>query len=221
MLEFKAISKIYHIGDQEVKALNHVNLTIQKGKFTIILGPSGSGKSTLLNLLGGMDRASEGQFLFDDKDISQLNDDALSLYRKDVVGFVFQFYNLIPSLTALENVGIAANLTNKTANPEQYLQQVGLAARKNNFPSQLSGGEMQRVSIARALAKKPKLLLADEPTGALDSETGLHIIELLKDIAKNPETAVVMVTHNEEFARFADVVIRLRDGEISSVEENQ
>lgn len=159
MISFKNISKTYQVGDQEVKALDDVSFTIEKGRFTVILGPSGSGKSTLLNLLGGMDRASKGTFIFEGKDITALNDTALSDYRKEVVGFVFQFYNLIPSLTALENISIAAQLTGNTAQSEVLLDKVGLSHRKNNFPSQLSGGEMQRVSIARALAKKPKLLL--------------------------------------------------------------
>lgn len=220
MITFQHISKTYQVGDQEVRALDDVSFSIEKGKFTIILGPSGSGKSTMLNLLGGMDRATKGKFLFDDKEVTGLNDKALSDYRKDIVGFVFQFYNLVPSLTALENIGIAAQLTGNTSEAEMFLDKVGLSHRKNNFPNQLSGGEMQRVSIARALAKKPKLLLCDEPTGALDSKTGEKIIKLLQETSKDKNVAVVMVTHNAEFAEFADTVIHLKDGKVSSIIAN-
>ncbi|MCD3452315.1 ABC transporter ATP-binding protein [Streptococcus equi subsp. zooepidemicus] len=221
MISFKNISKTYQVGDQEVKALDDVSFTIEKGRFTVILGPSGSGKSTLLNLLGGMDRASKGTFIFEGKDITALNDTALSDYRKEVVGFVFQFYNLIPSLTALENISIAAQLTGNTAQSEVLLDKVGLSHRKNNFPSQLSGGEMQRVSIARALAKKPKLLLCDEPTGALDSKTGQHIMQLLQEASKDEDVAVVLVTHNTEFKAFGDTIIYLKDGKIRSIDQKQ
>lgn len=221
MLEFKNVSKIYSVGEQEVKALDDVSFTINKGEFTVILGPSGSGKSTMLNLLGGMDRASKGSFQFNDREITSLSDHELSIYRRNVVGFVFQFYNLIPSLTALENISIAAQLTDNISKAEEFLNKVGLEHRKNNFPNQMSGGEMQRVSIARALAKSPELLLCDEPTGALDSETGKKIIEILREAAENVNTAVVMVTHNAEFAKIAHKVIRLHDGKISSIEENK
>ena len=221
MISFNHISKIYQVGDQRVKALDDVSFSIEKGKFTVILGPSGSGKSTLLNLLGGMDRATEGDFLFDGKEVTSLSDKELSIYRKDIVGFVFQFYNLIPSLTALENISIAAQLTDNVKDSEDFLDKVGLSHRKNNFPNQLSGGEMQRVSIARALAKKPKLLLCDEPTGALDSKTGQKIIELLQEASKDKGVAVVMVTHNAEFSEFADTVIHLKDGKINSIIDNQ
>lgn len=217
MITFQNISKIYQVGDQEVKALDDVSFSIEKGKFTIILGPSGSGKSTMLNLLGGMDQATSGKFLFEDTDVTGLNDKDLSRYRKDVVGFVFQFYNLVPSLTALENISIAAQLTKNAKQSEQYLEKVGPSHRKNNFPNQLSGGEMQRVSIARALAKKPKLLLCDEPTGALDSKTGQKIIELLKETSADKDVAVVMVTHNAEFEKYADKVIYLKDGKIDAI----
>lgn len=217
MITFQNISKIYQVGDQEVKALDDVSFSIEKGKFTIILGPSGSGKSTMLNLLGGMDQATSGSFLFEDTDVTRLNDKELSKYRKDVVGFVFQFYNLVPSLTALENISIAAHLTKNEKQAELFLEKVGLFHRKNNFPNQLSGGEMQRVSIARALAKKPKLLLCDEPTGALDSKTGQKIIELLKETSAGKDVAVVMVTHNAEFEKYADKVIYLKDGKIDAI----
>lgn len=219
MITFQNISKTYDVGSQKVRALDNVSFSIEKGQFTVILGPSGSGKSTMLNLLGGMDRASAGRFIFDDTEITNLNDKELSDYRKDIVGFVFQFYNLVPSLTSLENISIAANLTGSANQSELFLEKVGLSHRRNNFPNQLSGGEMQRVSIARALAKKPKLLLCDEPTGALDSKTGQKIIELLQEASKNKDVAVVMVTHNAEFVEYADKVIHLKDGNISSIVE--
>ena len=196
MIQFQNISKIYKVGEQEVRALDQVSFSIEKGKFTVILGPSGSGKSTLLNLLGGMDRATSGTFIFDEELVTKFTDKELSAYRKDKIGFVFQFYNLVPSLTAKENVGIAANLVKNNKEIDMYLDQVGLLHRKNNFPNQLSGGEMQRVSIARALAKEPSLLLCDEPTGALDSKTGDSILTLLKEVSRNGNAAVVMVTHN-------------------------
>ncbi|CEN28444.1 MULTISPECIES: ABC transporter ATP-binding protein [Pseudolactococcus] len=220
MISFKNISKSYQIGDQEVNALKNVSFEIEQGEFTVILGPSGSGKSTALNILGGIDKATSGTFLFDDAEINALSDAKLSDYRRDIVGFVFQFYNLIPSLTALENVGIAAQLTGNQALAAPFLESVGLSHRKNNFPAQLSGGEMQRVSIARALAKKPKLLLCDEPTGALDSVTGLKIIDILRKASESSDTAVVMVTHNVEFAQLAHKVIRLHDGEVATIEKN-
>ncbi len=221
MIELKHINKFYGENNRKVIALNDVSLTINKGEFTIILGPSGSGRSTLLNLLGGMDRPSRGEFRMEEKDISRLSDEQLSDYRRDVVGFVFQFYNLIPSLTALENVGIAQQLSTNNEPASHYLESVGLSHRKNNFPNQLSGGEMQRVSIARALAKAPKLLLCDEPTGALDSHTGEKILFLLKKASENVDTAVVMVTHNAEFAQYADNVIHLHDGKIKSIEQKK
>lgn len=221
MIQFQNISKIYKVGEQEVRALDQVSFSIEKGKFTVILGPSGSGKSTLLNLLGGMDRATSGTFIFDEELVTKFTDKELSAYRKDKIGFVFQFYNLVPSLTAKENVGIAANLVKNNKEIDMYLDQVGLLHRKNNFPNQLSGGEMQRVSIARALAKEPGLLLCDEPTGALDSKTGDSILTLLKEVSRNGNAAVVMVTHNGEFAKFADRVIYLKDGSIEKIENNE
>lgn len=221
MIQFQNVSKIYKVGEQEVRALDQVSFSIEKGKFTVILGPSGSGKSTLLNLLGGMDRATSGTFIFDEELVTKFTDKELSAYRKDKIGFVFQFYNLVPSLTAKENIGIAANLVKNNKEIDMYLDQVGLLHRKNNFPNQLSGGEMQRVSIARALAKEPSLLLCDEPTGALDSKTGDSILTLLKEVSRNGNTAVVMVTHNREFAKFADRVIYLKDGSIEKIENNE
>ncbi|MYZ70904.1 ABC transporter ATP-binding protein [Lactobacillus salivarius] len=221
MIEFEKIDKKYHVGDQRVKALHNVSFHIKPGNLTIILGPSGSGKSTLLNILGGMDRPTHGKVRFDKSLVSDLNDHELTNYRRDKIGFVFQFYNLIPSLTALENVAIAAQLSGNGQHAKEYLQQVGLTKRLNNFPNQMSGGEMQRVSIARALSKKPKLLLCDEPTGALDSKTSMKIMKILQEISKSTETAVVMVTHNPKFEDYADRVIRLKDGQIERIYDNQ
>ena len=221
MIQFQNVSKIYKVGEQEVRALDQVSFSIEKGKFTVILGPSGSGKSTLLNLLGGMDRATSGTFIFDEELVTKFTDKELSAYRKDKIGFVFQFYNLVPSLTAKENIGIAANLVKNNKEIDMYLDQVGLLHRKNNFPNQLSGGEMQRVSIARALAKEPSLLLCDEPTGALDSKTGDSILTLLKEVSRNGNAAVVMVTPTREFAKFADRVIYLKAGSIEKIENNE
>lgn len=221
MIEFEKIDKEYHVGDQRVKALHNVSFHIKPGNLTIILGPSGSGKSTLLNILGGMDRPTHGKVRFDKSLVSDLNDHELTNYRRDKIGFVFQFYNLIPSLTALENVAIAAQLSGNGQHAKEYLQQVGLTKRLNNFPNQMSGGEMQRVSIARALSKKPKLLLCDEPTGALDSKTSMKIMKILQEISKSTEAAIVMVTHNPKFEDYADRVIRLKDGQIEGIYDNQ
>lgn len=221
MIEFEKIDKEYHVGDQRVKALHNVSFHIKPGNLTIILGPSGSGKSTLLNILGGMDRPTHGKVRFNKSLVSDLNDHELTNYRRDKIGFVFQFYNLIPSLTALENVAIAAQLSGNGQHAKEYLQQVGLTKRLNNFPNQMSGGEMQRVSIARALSKKPKLLLCDEPTGALDSKTSMKIMKILQEISKSTEAAVVMVTHNLKFEDYADRVIRLKDGQIEGIYDNQ
>ena len=211
MIEFEKIDKEYHVGDQRVKALHNVSFHIKPGNLTIILGPSGSGKSTLLNILGGMDRPTHGKVRFDKSLVSDLNDHELTNYRRDKIGFVFQFYNLIPSLTALENVAIAAQLSGNGQHAKEYLQQVGLTKRLNNFPNQMSGGEMQRVSIARALSKKPKLLL----------KTSMKIMKILQEISKSTETAVVMVTHNPKFEDYADRVIRLKDGQIERIYDNQ
>jgi putative ABC transport system ATP-binding protein len=219
MISFEKVSKEYLVGDQKVEALKEASFSIEEGQMTVILGPSGSGKSTALNLLGGMDRATAGTISFKGREISNLSDHELSNYRREVVGFVFQFYNLIPNLTALENVGIAAQLANNADESIHFLKKVGLELRKNNFPSQLSGGEMQRVAIARALAKKPQLLLCDEPTGALDSQTGHKVIQLLKEIAEDSKVAVVLVTHNEELLQGADKVIRLLDGQVQEISE--
>ena len=221
MITFKNITKEYRVGQQKVVALNDINFTIEEGQLTVILGPSGSGKSTALNLLGGMDRGTSGTIEFDGKMVSTLSDEALTDYRRQIVGFVFQFYNLIPNLTALENIGIAGQLTGNVEMASHFLKEVGLETRGNNFPSQLSGGEMQRVAIARALAKKPRLLLCDEPTGALDSVTGKKVVQLLKNIAENSGTAVVLVTHNAALAQIADKVIHLHDGNVQGIEINE
>ena len=221
MIKFSNINKEYQVGNQVVKALSQVNFEIEPHQLTVILGPSGSGKSTLLNILGGMDRPTKGDISFNDRQINKLNDHDLTSYRREVVGFVFQFYNLIPSLTALENVAIAAQLSGNGQHAKEYLQQVGLTKRLNNFPNQMSGGEMQRVSIARALSKKPKLLLCDGPTGALDSKTSMKIMKILQEISKSTETAVVMVTHNPKFEDYANRVIRLKDGQIERIYDNQ
>ena len=192
----KNISKIYD-GEIKTKALDNVNFEIEKGIITVILGPSGAGKTTLLNILGGMDNVTQGEIYVDNKLISNLNKKDLTLYRRNDVGFVFQFYNLMPNLTALENIELATEVCKKAFNPEDILNDVGLKDKANSFPSKLSGGEQQRVSIARAVAKNPKLLLCDEPTGALDSKTGKSIIKLLKDIAVKHKTNVIIVTHNQ------------------------
>ena len=220
MIAFKNVSKNYKVGTQEVAALKNINFDIEDGQFTVILGPSGSGKSTLLNLMGGMDRASDGKIEVDRKEISNLSDHDLTIYRRNTIGFVFQFYNLIPNLTALENISIAAQLTHHADESALFLKEVGLEHRKNNFPSQLSGGEMQRVAIARALAKKPRILLCDEPTGALDSQTGQKIVQVLQEVAQNSKTSVVLVTHNTALASIANKVIRLHDGQIHDIAIN-
>lgn len=220
MIKLEKISKYYQVGKDQVKALQNVSFSLEKGKLTIILGPSGSGKSTLLNILGGMDKPTAGKFIFEETNVEELSDYQLTEYRRKIVGFVFQFYNLIPSLTAIENVAIAAKLNSNEAQAEKYLENVDLMHRKDNFPSQLSGGEMQRVAIARALAKKPELLLCDEPTGALDSKTSIHIMKLLQNVAETSNTAVVMVTHNPLFEKYGNRVIRLKDGKIESITDN-
>lgn len=220
MIKLDKISRSYQVGDEEVKALQEVSFSVEKQKLTIILGPSGSGKSTLLNILGGIDKATAGEFTFEGKQVENFNDHEITNYRREIVGFVFQFYNLIPSLTALENVAIAAKLNANDQRAKEYLEKVGLGKRLNSFPSQLSGGEMQRVSIARALSKKPELLLCDEPTGALDSKTSLHIMKLLQQVAQSSDTAVVMVTHNPLFEQYGDRVIHLKDGKIENIKDN-
>ena len=220
MVEFKDVMKTYQIGSQEIVANNNINFTIYEGEFCVIVGPSGAGKTTILNILGGMDKVTSGKILIDGKDISQYNLKDLTLYRRHDVGFVFQFYNLMPQLTALENVEIATEITKHPLNPKTVLEQVGLTNRIDNFPSQLSGGEQQRVSIARALAKNPKILLCDEPTGALDVETGTTILDLLHTTCKTHNKTVVLVTHNPIITEIADRVITVKNGQIQSINLN-
>lgn len=221
IIKFEHVSKIYGDGDHELKALDDVDLTLEQGKFIVILGPSGAGKSTLLNLLGGLDVPTSGKIIVDGKDIATLNNDELANYRASKVGFIFQFYNLIPTLTVLENVSLINEIAPDVIDAKKVLNDVGLGDHLNNFPSELSGGEQQRVSIARALAKNPQIILCDEPTGALDSKTGVMILKLLLDSAKNSGKTVVVVTHNQNIARIADVVIRVKNGKIQSYENIQ
>lgn len=213
-IEFKHVIREYKVGTEIIRAVDDVSFEIENGMFTVILGPSGSGKSTTLNLLGGMDQATGGSIVVDEREVGKLTRQKLTEYRRQDIGFVFQFYNLIPSLTAYENVDIAAKLSKSPMSAAEALEAVGLSSRKNNFPSQMSGGELQRVSIARALCKNPKLLLCDEPTGALDSETGKKILVLLQNMARDYGKAVIVVTHNAAIAPAADRLIRLRDGKL-------
>lgn len=221
MVILKNVSKTYSNGSNQVKALSNVNLEIDSGKFTVILGPSGSGKSTLLNILGGMDNVTVGDVYLDDQNISNYKGGELTNYRRRDIGFVFQFYNLIPSLTAIENIGIASKLGKQGFSPEEMLAAVGLEERGRHFPAELSGGEMQRISIARALCKNPKLLLCDEPTGALDSKTGVKILELLKEMSIKHNKTVIIVTHNALIADIADKVIKLKDGVVDAIIDNE
>lgn len=219
IVTFENVSRVYKSGDYELKALDNASLTLEEGKFVVILGPSGTGKSTLLNMLGGLDSPTSGKIVVDGKDISTLNDNELAEYRASKVGFVFQFYNLIPTLTVYENVALVKEIANNALDPKQMLEEVGLANHLKNFPTELSGGEQQRVSIARALAKNPKILLCDEPTGALDSETGVLVLKLLLKMARNYGKTIVIVTHNQNIAKMADVVIHVKNGKIKSYEE--
>lgn len=216
-IEVKDLSKIYNPGQEnEVRALNDVSFSLEEGSFTIILGASGAGKSTLLNILGGMDNATGGSYLIGNEDVAKYDFKELSRFRREDIGFVFQFYNLMPNLTALENVQLAASVAKNPFNSEKILEEVGLEKRAFNSPSQLSGGEQQRVAIARAIVKNPRLLLCDEPTGALDSKTGAQILKLLHDVSLNYKKTVIIVTHNQKIAECATRVIRISDGKIIS-----
>ena len=219
IVEFKDVTRVYKSGEHEQKALDGVNLSLDEGKFIVILGPSGAGKSTLLNMLGGLDSPTSGTIKVNGKDISTLTGNELADYRAATVGFVFQFYNLIPTLTVYENVALVKEIAPNALDAKKMLDEVGLADHMHNFPSELSGGEQQRVSIARALAKNPKILLCDEPTGALDSETGVLVLKLLLSMARNYGKTIVVVTHNQNIAKMADVVIRVKNGKIKSCEE--
>lgn len=211
-IEFKNVCKDYKMGEVIIHALSNANLSIEKGELVVIVGPSGAGKTTALNILGGMDNATSGRVIVDNKEISRLKNRDLIKYRREDIGFVFQFYNLVQNLTAIENVELATQICKKSLNPEQVMEKVGLAERKNNFPSQLSGGEQQRVAIARAIAKNPKLLLCDEPTGALDYKTGKQILKLLQDMSRKENMAVIIITHNGAIAPMADKVIKFKNG---------
>ena len=219
-LELTGVGKQYRTGSVTVDALKDASFTLEDGEFAVVLGSSGAGKTTLLNLLGGMDNATSGQIILDGKNVTSLNKRGLTEYRRNDVGFVFQFYNLMPNLTARENVEIAVEICKDHLKPEEILKEVGLEDRLNNFPAQLSGGEQQRVSIARAMAKNPKLLLCDEPTGALDYATGKKILKLLYDVSKQRKRLVIIVTHNSALKDMADKVIYIKSGQIERIESN-
>lgn len=220
-IEFKNILKEYQMGELTIKALNDTNFEIEKGELVCIVGPSGAGKTTTLNILGGMDTATSGTVFVDDKEITKLKGKELIKYRREDIGFVFQFYNLVQNLTALENVELATQICEDALNPKEVLEKVGLKNRMKNFPSQLSGGEQQRVAIARAIAKNPKLLLCDEPTGALDYNTGKQILQLLQDTCRKEGMTVVIITHNTAIAPMADKVIKFKNGTVSEVVINE
>jgi putative ABC transport system ATP-binding protein len=215
------IKKIYNVGDVTINAVNGVSFTIEKGTFTIIAGASGAGKSTILNIMGGMDTATTGDFFVDGNEVSRYNAKQLTTYRRNEIGFVFQFYNLVPNLNAIENVELATEICKNHFDPKATLEQVGLGDRLYNFPAQLSGGEQQRVAIARALAKNPKLLLCDEPTGALDYNTGKSILKLLQDTCRNTEMTVIVITHNMAIAPMGDKVIKMKNGLVENITINE
>ena len=220
-VEFVKVGKTYKMGEVEINALHDVSFTVKKGELVVIVGPSGAGKTTLLNILGGMDTLTDGEVYLDGEEISSLNKKQLTSYRRNDVGFVFQFYNLVGNLTALENVELANQICKDPLDAAQVLKEVGLEERTKNFPSQLSGGEQQRVAIARALAKNPKLLLCDEPTGALDYQTGKAILKLLQDTARRTGMTVIIITHNSALTAMADRVIKVKNGTVSSVTVNE
>lgn len=215
-IELKNVTRVYQSGDHILKALDGIHLKLEEGKFVVVLGPSGAGKSTLLNLLGGLDSPTSGEILVEGKNIAALTENKLAEYRAEKVGFVFQFYNLVPTLTVHENVALVKEICKNPISATKMLQEVGLADHLKNFPAELSGGEQQRVSIARALAKNPKILLCDEPTGALDSETGVLVLKLLLKMAKQYGKTIIIVTHNQNIAKMADVVIHVKNGKILS-----
>lgn len=220
-VKLKDITKVYHMGEVEIRAADNINFSIKKGEFVVIVGPSGAGKTTVLNILGGMDTATGGTLTVDGKDITAYDSRQLTGYRRDDIGFVFQFYNLIPNLTALENVELALQICKDPLDAKKVLEDVGLGDRLDNFPAQLSGGEQQRVSIARALAKNPKLLLCDEPTGALDYNTGKAILKLLQNMCREREMTVIVITHNQALAPMADRLIHIKNGQVSHMETNE
>ena len=219
-IEFKNVVKQYQMGEVTIKALDNTSFEIEKGELIVIVGPSGAGKTTTLNILGGMDIATSGQVNVDGRSIEKLNSKELIKYRREDIGFVFQFYNLIQNLTAIENVELAAEICKDSLNIEEVIRKVGLEERKNNFPSQLSGGEQQRVAIARAIAKNPKLLLCDEPTGALDYKTGKQILKLLQEMSRKEKMTVVIITNNAAIAPMADKVIHFKNGTVERIEQN-
>ena len=226
IVEFKDVVRTYGERETLQYAVNHVNFTIEEGEFVVILGQSGAGKSTVLNMLGGIDQPTEGEVMIDGEKVSSMNDKQLSDFRADKIGFIFQFYNLLPSLTAYENVALTKSIVKDAEDPGKMLEAVGLADHKNKFPATeipifLSGGEQQRVSIARALSKKPRIILGDEPTGALDSETGVIVLQLLQKRSRENQDTVILVTHNADIAKCADKVIRMKNGKIREIVENE
>lgn len=220
-VKLENVKKRYQMGEVEIMAADGIDFSIKKGEFAVVVGPSGAGKTTVLNILGGMDTATEGKVLVDGADIAGYSQKKLTGYRRDDIGFVFQFYNLIPNLTALENVELALQICKDPMDAREVLEEVGLGDRLYNFPAQLSGGEQQRVSIARALAKNPKLLLCDEPTGALDYNTGKSILKLLQDTCRKKGMTVILITHNSAIAPMADRVIKIKNGKVSKIVENE
>lgn len=220
-IEFKNVVKEYKMGEIVIKALNHTNFSIRKGELVVIVGPSGAGKTTTLNILGGMDSASSGEVWVDGKEVTKLRSKELIKYRREDIGFVFQFYNLVQNLTAIENVELATQICKDSLEPHEVMKKVGLQERERNFPAQLSGGEQQRVAIARAIAKNPKLLLCDEPTGALDYKTGKQILQLLQDTCRKEKMTVLIITHNTALAPMADKVIHFKNGTAQKIEINE
>lgn len=219
-VELKHITKVYKMGEVEIRAVDGIDFEIEKGELVVIVGPSGAGKTTVLNILGGMDTATSGKIIVDGADITRYNERQLTSYRRDDIGFVFQFYNLVPNLTAKENVELALQICKDPLDAQTVLEDVGLGKRLDNFPAQLSGGEQQRVSIARALAKNPKLLLCDEPTGALDYNTGKAILKLLQDMCRKKGMTVIIITHNSALAPMADRLIKIKNGKVAKMEKN-